>query len=370
MKVKNRQHKCTKKRSTTIVYNNFKFHSIVIILVCYLLNVNAVNAYFNRTDALVNRYDYDTYDDNEPMLNSSTSNYNNNNNNHHNRTAEGHRNGKFLFDALFGIEQNIEYDDVSEGDKIKTCNCDCGTPNQEIRIVGGRPTGINQYPWIARLVYDGHFHCGASLISADHVVTAAHCVRRLRRSKIRIILGDHDQFITSESQAKMRAVSAIIRHRNFDSNTYNHDIALLKLRKTVVFTKTIRPVCLPSSEADPAGKTGVAVGWGRTSEGGALPAVVQHVQVPILTLDQCRSMKYRSSRITPNMLCAGKGKQDSCQGDSGGPLLIENKDKYEIVGIVSWGVGCGRAGYPGVYTRITRYLPWLKANLDGCVCTG
>lgn len=215
----------------------------------------------------------------------------------------------------------------------------------------------------------------------------------------------------------MRAVSAIIRHRNFDSNTYNHDIALLKLRKTVEFNKNIRPVCLPSSEADPAGqssnhfiqlqtesaeiawdeklkvlpqsksydtrqslylsplsvhlavahilfnqqleyfvgKTGIAVGWGRTSEGGALPAVVQHVQVPILTLNQCRSMKYRSSRITPNMvsgnlcfsnvrwftvkmcdhvlqLCAGKGKQDSCQGDSGGPLLIETNDKYEIVG--------------------------------------
>lgn len=81
-----------------------------------------------------------------------------------------------------------------------------------------------------------------------------YCNFRLRRSKIRIILGDHDQFITTESQAKMRAVSAIIRHRNFDSNTYNHDIALLKLRKTVEFTKNIRPVCLPSSELDPSGR--------------------------------------------------------------------------------------------------------------------
>lgn len=68
-------------------------------------------------------------------------------------------------------------------------------------------------------------------------------------------------------------------------------------------------------------------------------------------------------------LCAGKGKQDSCQGDSGGPLLVPNGDKHEIVGIVSWGVGCGRAGYPGVYTRVTKYLPWLRANLeDTCLC--
>lgn len=155
----------------------------------------------------------------------------------------------------------------------------------------------------------------------------------------------------------MRAVSAIIKHRNFDGNTYNHDIALLKLRKPVTFTKNIMPVCLPADESDPSGKTGIAVGWGRTSEGGALPGknncrfrqrisanvnrilsdshrtgVVQHVEVPILTLNQCRSMKYRSSRITPNMLCAGKGKQDSCQGDSGGPLLVFNNDKFEIAG--------------------------------------
>lgn len=67
-------------------------------------------------------------------------------------------------------------------------------------------------------------------------------------------------------------------------------------------------------------------------------------------------------------MCAGKGKSDSCQGDSGGPLLVPNGDKYEIVGIVSWGVGCGRAGYPGVYTRVVKYLPWLRANLDGCLC--
>lgn len=72
------------------------------------------------------------------------------------------------------------------------------------------------------------------------------------------------------------------------------------------------------------------------------------------------------------MLCAGgkaKGK-DSCQGDSGGPLLVRKKSlKYEMVGIVSWGVGCGRVGYPGVYTRVAKYVPWIRANLkEGCFC--
>ncbi|XP_053674146.1 transmembrane protease serine 9-like [Anopheles nili] len=283
------------------------------------------------------------------------------------------RHGRFLFDTLFGLNTaafSLDDDDDLTNNQVKSCDCECGAANQEIRIVGGRPTGVNQYPWLARLVYDGQFHCGASLLTRDYVLTAAHCVRRLKRNKIRVILGDYDQFIASETPAIMRAVTAIIRHRSFDQNSYNHDIALLKLRKPVEFTKTIRPVCLPKERSEPAGQLGTVVGWGRTSEGGTLPALVQHVDVPILTLDQCRSMKYRASRITSNMLCAGKGKQDSCQGDSGGPLLVRNGDKHEIVGIVSWGVGCGRAGYPGVYTRVARYLPWLRANLDDtCLCS-
>jgi secreted trypsin-like serine protease len=124
---------------------------------------------------------------------------------------------------------------------------DCGVINQETRIVGGQVTGIHRYPWVARLVYDGQFHCGGSLINSDYVLTAAHCVRRLRRSKFKVVLGDHDQHSSSESPAIMRAVSAIIRHKNFDGTSYNHDIALLKLRKSVTFSKQVRPVCLPST---------------------------------------------------------------------------------------------------------------------------
>ncbi|KAL1123630.1 hypothetical protein AAG570_002706 [Ranatra chinensis] len=253
---------------------------------------------------------------------------------------------------------------------VLCASADCGVINQEIRIVGGRPTGVNRYPWVVRVVYEGQFHCGGSLLNGNYVLTAAHCVRRLKRSKIRVILGDYDQYVTTDSAAVMRAVSSIIRHRNFDVNSYNHDIALLRLRKPVEFSKNIRPICLPPPEMDPSGKTGTVVGWGRTSEGGQLAAKVQEVQVPILTLQDCRNTKYRPARITQNMICAGNGRQDSCQGDSGGPLLVNTGgDKYQLVGIVSWGVGCGRPGYPGVYTRVTSYLGWVRRNMRaGCLC--
>ncbi|XP_046967002.1 trypsin-1-like isoform X2 [Vanessa cardui] len=290
-----------------------------------------------------------------------------------NHVTTGNRSSRFLFDSFFGLEvplleeQSVE--DEDEDPQVRNCSCECSGPNQENRIVGGVAAGLNRYPWMARLVYDGQFHCGASLLTKEYVLTAAHCVRKLKRSKIRVILGDHDQTITTESAAIMRAVTAIVRHRSFDAESYNNDIALLKLRKPVTFSKIIKPVCLPPASVDPSGKEGIVVGWGRTSEGGQLPAVVQEVRVPILSLTQCRGMKYRASRITNNMLCAGRASTDSCQGDSGGPLLLQQGDRFQIVGIVSWGVGCGRPGYPGVYTRITRYLPWLRANLrDTCLC--
>lgn len=290
-----------------------------------------------------------------------------------NHVSSGNRTQRFMFDAIFGLEvplleeQSVEEDE--EDTVVKNCSCECSASNQENRIVGGMPAGLNRYPWMARLVYDGQFHCGASLLSNEYVLTAAHCVRKLKRSKIRVILGDHDQTITTESAAIMRAVTSIVRHRGFDAISYNNDIALLKLRKPVTYSKIIKPICLPSNNADPSGKEGIVVGWGRTTEGGMLPNILQEVRVPILSLNQCRGTKYKASRITNNMLCAGRANTDSCQGDSGGPLLVQKGDKYQIVGIVSWGVGCGQAGYPGVYTRITRYLPWLRANLrDTCLC--
>lgn len=112
MKVKNRQHKCTKK-ATTSAFCYFEFHFIVIILVLCLPNVSEVSAYFNRSDAVVNRHDNGPLMAGRPTVLADTNN----------GTMQGHRSGKFLFDSFFGIEQTIEDDEVSESDDVKTCNC-------------------------------------------------------------------------------------------------------------------------------------------------------------------------------------------------------------------------------------------------------
>ena len=87
---------------------------------------------------------------------------------------------------------------------------------------------------------------------------------------------------------------------------------------------------------DPAGRIGTVVGWGRTSEGGMLPGLAHEVQVPILSLQQCRQTKYRASRITANMLCAGKGTQDSCQVSVNTGTYMNLKNYFSYISDVRW----------------------------------
>lgn len=122
------------------------------------------------------------------------------------------------------------------------------------------------------------------------------------------------------------------------------------------------------------GYKATASGWGTLKEDGKPSCILQEVEVPVISNDRCVSeTNYTSKMITPNMLCAGypgKGERDSCQGDSGGPLVIERPDKrLSLIGVVSWGNGCARKDFPGVYTRVTRFMTWIKANTaDGCYC--
>ncbi|KAK2706238.1 hypothetical protein QYM36_016320 [Artemia franciscana] len=114
------------------------------------------------------------------------------------------------------------------------------------------------------------------------------------------------------------------------------------------------------------------IGWGRLSENGPISPVLRQLTVPIYSDSACKSSKYGTKAITENMMCAGydNGKLDACQGDCGGPLHYHAADrKIDIIGVVSWGQGFDRAGFPGVYTRVGRYLSWIVENTrDACYC--
>jgi len=133
----------------------------------------------------------------------------------------------------------------------------------------------------------------------------------------------------------------------------------------IAFSHHIAPICLPASDDLLIGESATVTGWGRLSEHGSLPSVLQQATVPIMSNERCRVLFQRGGRnesIPPIFLCAGyeQGGTDSCQGDSGGPLQVKGKDgRYFLAGIISWGIGCAEANLPGVCTRISMFVDYI-----------
>ncbi|CAH1393694.1 unnamed protein product [Nezara viridula] len=246
-----------------------------------------------------------------------------------------------------------------------SCGAKNGYQDQE-RIVGGQNADLNEWPWIAALFNSGRQFCGGSLIDNIHILTAAHCVAHMSAwdvARLTVRLGDYNIKSNSETKHIEKRVKRVVRHRGFDARTLYNDIAILTLDSPVTFSQNIRAICLPSGGSLYAGQTATVIGWGSLRESGPQPAILQEVSIPIWANNECRA-KYGPAApggIVEHFLCAGRDARDSCSGDSGGPLMI-NEGRWTQVGIVSWGIGCGKGQYPGVYTRVTHFLPWIAKN--------
>ncbi|OPJ68277.1 transmembrane protease serine 4 [Patagioenas fasciata monilis] len=141
-----------------------------------------------------------------------------------------------------------------------------------------------------------------------------------------------------------------------------NDIALVKLRSPVHVTDRSKPICLPYFDEELLPGTSLWVtGWGYTQEHGKLSEILQQAEVKLIDRESCNLSAYHGE-VTEKMLCAGlpQGGVDTCQGDSGGPLLYSG-GHWQVVGIVSWGQGCGDPSTPGVYTSVRAYLNWIYA---------
>ncbi|CAG2053931.1 unnamed protein product [Timema podura] len=192
----------------------------------------------------------------------------------------------------------------------------------------------------------------------------------LLTSQIRIRVGEYDFSSVQEPYPFVeRSVGQKMVHPKYNFFTYEYDLALVKLEAPLEFQPHIAPICLPASDDLLIGENATVTGWGRLSEGGTLPSVLQQVSVPIVSNDKCKMMFLRAGRhefIPEIFMCAGyeTGGQDSCQGDSGGPLQVRGKDgRYFLAGIISWGIGCAEQNLPGVCTRISKFVPWILEHV-------
>ncbi|XP_032673020.1 uncharacterized protein LOC116844945 isoform X2 [Odontomachus brunneus] len=258
----------------------------------------------------------------------------------------------------------------------------CGTRNTQ--GINGRiktpvyedgDSEFGEYPWQVAILKkspgESVYVCGGTLISSRYIITAAHCVKAHAGRDLRARLGEWDVNHDVEFYPYIeRDIVSVYVHPEFYAGTLANDIAILKLAYDVDYVKNphISPACLPNQYDDFTGVRCWTTGWGKDAFGdfGKYQNILKEVDVRVVSNYVCEQ-QMKQTRLGPSFnlhkgfVCAGgeEGK-DACKGDGGGPMVCERNGRWQLAGVVSWGIGCGNAGVPGVYVRVSHYLDWIR----------
>ncbi|MGH8791761.1 MAG: S1 family peptidase [Stackebrandtia sp.] len=223
-------------------------------------------------------------------------------------------------------------------------------------VVGGEDAPEGEYPWMVRL----SMGCGGSLITEQVVLTAAHCVDGTGEdTSITAQYGSVDL----ENPDIQTYTSQYVHQSETYTSDNRGDWALIKLSEPVADAQLVP---MASDDASDQGDFQI-MGWGATSEGGEQQQYLQHATVPHVDAETCNEA-YGGEVDVEGEICAGimdAGGVDTCQGDSGGPMVSYASGEPVQVGIVSWGNGCARPNYPGVYAKVSHWNADITTALDG-----
>ena len=262
----------------------------------------------------------------------------------------------------------------------------CGAPAQDdeelgaVRepIVGGTATTIDAHPWqvlVLRETDGGTGLCGGSIIGQSWVLTAQHCVveqggsgySRVPLEAFAVVAGTTT--LSGAASGQIRGVSELIPYPGYVEPMYGKDLALLRLSSPLdTNSPDVAPINVASPNVEAAGfvdpeEMAEITGWGTTSEGGDVSNTLQVAYVPLVSNEDA-SVAFGGFPIGGDQLAAGMlgvGGVDACQGDSGGPLVVQAWSRPRLAGITSWGLGCARPQYPGMYARVAFYHGWITA---------
>jgi len=275
---------------------------------------------------------------------------------------------------------------------------ECGQADIALEhITGGEIAKYSEFRWSALLGFDHfsngeiYYTCGGSLINKWYVLTAAHCVHNREKNLREVVLGEHtvgtDPDCPKCAKKITRGIDKIFIHEDFNGIDSKNDIALIKLTNSVpLFSdyqakSSVTPICLPWNEDNFArslndNARAVVSGWGKTFD------YSRELTIKILETFNLFSKKLRKLKVNiannkctelgivvdPTMqLCAGGYKGEGiCEGDSGAPLVARefSDDPYYQIGVASFGTSqCGQIGVPGIYTKVTAYLPWIESKM-------
>ncbi|CAH2041295.1 unnamed protein product, partial [Iphiclides podalirius] len=239
------------------------------------------------------------------------------------------------------------------------------------RIVGGAIAPTNAHPYLAGLLitfsnHPGTSACGSSLVSANRLVTAAHCwFHSLQANQFVVVLGSAYLFFGGTRIA----TSQVIMHPQYNPSLLLNDVAMIYLPTNVFFSNSIRAIALPSGNElwdSFSGQWAVAAGYGKTSDqqvGVSVNTMVSHVQLQVITVAQCQAV-FGFWAQPSNICTSGTGGVGICSGDSGGPLVIHRNGRNILVGISSFVASAGcELGHPSAFARITSFHSFITQHM-------
>ena len=249
------------------------------------------------------------------------------------------------------------------------------TPQAQPEVIGGQPADPGEDPWMAALVIDQRYVsnpfaglvCGASFISPDTLVTAAHCVLGFFPGELDVVAGSNNLVPTETERLEIRNIRVHPEH-TFDSDLF--DVAVIQLRRPpITFTPT--PIDLVSpDDADlwEVGDVARFTGWGVDERGQPISTLME-AEDPIVADPDCRALYTGQFFRGRTMVCVGEtgpggGTSSPCFGDSGGPLTVSDAGRPVLIGLVLGGFRCGDPNYPAIFTQVSAAVEFLEPYLD------
>lgn len=249
-------------------------------------------------------------------------------------------------------------EDGDEDDQV------CGRPvHHRLLVAGGAPSSPGDWPWLAAVFAATslglEYHCAGSLVSAGHVLTAAHCVQRLGPESLLVYVGRHNVRKWTEPQAQAREVAVVHVHPDHQAANYTADVAVLQLSERVAYDWFVRPVCVDWAGPDDlglvVGRVGTVVGWGRDEHGHALSDEPRAARLPVVSQETCLRSRPEFVHVTSERtFCAGfRNGTGPCNGDSGSGLVLPSPTPGS-----GWATGAGADGGAGGHD-VGEGEPWF-----------
>jgi len=243
------------------------------------------------------------------------------------------------------------------------------------RMVGGVATLVGEHPSVVSIRVPQqnpaapNTYCVGSFINLNHILTSSQCVHNstnhlINPSWFRIIAGDLDMLVPSFRRFSTSA-SHIYTHPSYTVNPLTNDIAVIRTVEPFPSTHNSIDWAIRNAHVLPVGQVCRYVGWGTTTTTGIINPVQQRLDVPILNRDVCNAANVHQGRVLDHMICAGATAATSgaCTGNLGGPLFCNVNNWWQLTGILSFGINCGTANSPGVYTQVRFFDAWINTQL-------